>query len=326
MTLPPPSPPAPSNGRLDVVIINWNSGTCLRRCLEAIVASPGDVACLDKLIVVDNASTDGSADLHDFNEALPLRIISNEENRGFAAACNQGASSGNADAILFLNPDVRIRPGALTKSLAFLLDGASARIGAVGVKLAGDDGVTQRSCARFPTPWRLIGQSAFLDRVAPSLCAPHFMLEWDHETTRSVDQVMGAFLMTPRVLFERLDGFDERFFVYFEDVDLCLRMKREGWSIMHYAEATATHEGQGTTRAIKDVRLFYSLRSRLLYARKNFSGKGFLACLIATFLLEPFARIAGSIARGSTKDLRAVLNAYRLLLMTLPRLSDRKMN
>ena len=321
MTKSRPRRRAPSTGLLDVVIVNWNSGECLRRGLEALAASPEDVACIATLIVIDNASTDGSAAVHDFAETLPLHIVSNQENRGFAAACNQGASIGTAGALLFLNPDVRIRPGALTKGLDFLFAEHGTRVGAVGVKLIDEDGVTQHSCARFPTAWRLVAQSAFLDRLAPSFFAPHFMMEWDHETTRSVDQVMGAFLMMPRALFERLKGFDERFFVYFEDLDLCLRIKQQGWSVMHFAEASAVHEGQGTTRAIVGMRLFYSWRGRLLYAAKNFSRGGLLACLLATLFLEPPARIAAALGKGSAKDMRSVLSAYRLLLAALPRLS-----
>jgi N-acetylglucosaminyl-diphospho-decaprenol L-rhamnosyltransferase len=320
MTTSRPGPKAPSSGRLDVVIVNWNSGQRLRRALEALATSPEDVAFISKLIVIDNASTDGSAELHDFAGTLPLHIVSNKENLGFAAACNQGASMGTADALLFLNPDVRICPGALTKSRDFLFADDRARVGAVGVKLIDEDGVTQHSCARFPTAWRLVAQSAFLDRLAPSLFAPHFMLEWDHETTRSVDQVMGAFLMMPRALFERLKGFDERFFVYFEDLDLCLRIKQQGWSVVHFAESSAIHEGQGTTRAIVGTRLFYSWRGRLLYAAKNFSRGGLLACLLATLFLEPPARIAAALGKGSAKDVRSVLSAYRLLLAALPRL------
>jgi GT2 family glycosyltransferase len=317
MTTSRAGPSASSTECLDVVIVNWNSGQHLRRALEALARSPEDVACIDKLIIIDNASTDESAKLDDFAGTLPLYIVSNEENRGFAAACNQGAAMGKAGAILFLNPDVRICPGALTKSLDFLFENSRARIGAVGVRLTDENGVTQRSCARFPTPRQLVAQSAFLDRMAPSLFVPHFMLEWDHETTRSVDQVMGAFLMTPRALFEDIGGFDERFFVYFEDLDLCLRIKQKGWSVMHYAEPSAIHEGQGTTRAIVDVRLFYNWRGRLLYAAKNFSQGGFVACLLGTLFLEPVARIAAALAKGSGKDARAVLGAYRLLLAAL---------
>ena len=308
-------------GSLDVIIVNWNSGQRLRRGLEALAASPEDVACLAKVIVIDNASTDGSAQLQDFSAALPLQIVENETNRGFAAACNQGASMAAADALLFLNPDVRICPGALANALDFLFADSQARVGAVGVKLIGEDGITQHSCASFPTAGKMVAQSAFLDRIAPSFFAPHFMMEWDHETTRSVDQVMGAFLMMPRVLFESIGGFDERFFVYFEDLDLCLRIKQKGWSVMHFAQASAVHEGQGTTRAILGTRLFYSWRGRLLYAAKNFSRGGLLACLVATLFLEPPARIVAAFAKGSAKEACAVLCAYRLLLGALPNLS-----
>ena len=320
LTSRPGSLAAPTR-RLDVVIVNWNSGQRLRRGLEALAASPQDVAPIAKLIVIDNASTDGSAELHDLAASLPLQIVANNENRGFAAACNQGALMGTADALLFLNPDVRICPGALAKALDFLFADDRARVGAVGVKLIGEDGMTQHSCAHFPTAWKLVAQSAFLDRIAPSLFEPHFMMEWDHETTRSVDQVMGAFLMMPRALFESIGGFDERFFVYFEDLDLCLRIKQKGWSIVHFAKASAVHEGQGTTRAIRGTRLFYSWRGRLQYAAKNFSRGGLLACIMATFFLEAPTRFIAALVKGSAKEARGVLSACRLLLGALRELS-----
>ncbi|SEE93944.1 hypothetical protein SAMN05444161_7983 [Rhizobiales bacterium GAS191] len=324
MTMASPQPAPPSAGRLDLVIVNWNSGAHLSACLEAIAASPEDVSRLGKLIIVDNASTDGSAALDGFTKLLPLTIIQNSDNRGFAAACNQGAARGDAPVILFLNPDVRIRPGALARSLDYLGADYARRIGALGIRLTDADGTTQRCCARFPTPWRFAGQALLLDRLMPSLVAPHFMREWDHLTTREVDQVMGAFLMMPRMLFEQLGGFDERFFVYFEDVDLCLRAKQSGRSVTHYAEPCAIHEGQGTTRRIKDIRLFYSLRSRLLYAGKHFSRTGLALTLFATLILEACMRGAAAALRGSAADLRATLSGYRLLLGALPRLGLRR--
>jgi GT2 family glycosyltransferase len=310
--------PAPSKAAwLDVVIVNWNSGPHLRACLEAIAASPEDVARLARVIVVDNASTDDSVRLEGFEGHLPLDIIKNQDNRGFGAACNQGAAAGSAAAVLFLNPDVRIRPGALARSLDFLSADRARPIGALGIRLTDEDGTTQRCCARFPTPWRFVGQALLLDRLMPSVVAPHFMREWDHLTTREVDQVMGAFVMMPRPLFQQLGGFDERFFVYFEDVDLCLRVRQSGRAVAHYAEPSAVHEGQGTTRKIKDVRLFYSLRSRLLYAGKHFSRLGLGLTLFATLILEAGARGGAALLRGSGADLGATFRGYHLLWAAL---------
>ena len=324
MATPTPEPASPAGARLDVVIVNWNSGPHLAACLEAIAASPADVARIARIIVVDNASSDASAKLDGFQGRLPLDIIANAENRGFGAACNQGAAAGSAEAILFLNPDVRIRPGALAQSLDYLVADRAQPIGALGIRLTDENGVAQRCCARFPTPWRFIGQALRLDRLMPSLVAPHFMLEFDHLTTREVDQVMGAFLMMPRARFSQLGGFDERFFVYFEDVDLCLRARQGGASVTHYAEPCAVHEGQGTTRAIKDVRLFYSLRSRLLYAGKHFSRSGLALTLFATLILEAGTRSGAALLHGSFTELGATLRGYRLLWAALPRLDLRK--
>ena len=256
--------------RVDIVIVNWNSGGLLRRCLEALAASVREESCVGRVIVVDNASRDGSAEVADLDAALPLLILRNEVNRGFAAACNKGAAQGCSGQILFLNPDVVVRPGALLAASRALAEGEAQRIGILGILLVDEHGATQRCTARFPTPWALLGRSAGLDRWLPSLVPPAFVTDWDHETTRDVDQVMGAFLLIRRDLFESLGGFDERFFVYYDDVDLCLRARDAGWRRVHFAGASAMHEGQGTTRAVKDIRLFYLLRSRLLYARKHF--------------------------------------------------------
>jgi GT2 family glycosyltransferase len=112
----------------------------------------------------------------------------------------------------------------------------------------------------------------FLDRLCPTLLPPHFLADWDHGDTRSVDQVMGAFLMIRRTLFEQLGGFDERFFLYYEDVDLCLRVRQASGRVVYFAGARAHHIGGGTTEAVKDQRLFYlatgKVQPRLSYCSK----------------------------------------------------------
>lgn len=308
--------PLPS---LAIVTVNWNAGALLRACVASLDAALTPGVVLERMTVVDNASRDGSADgLEGAFPNAPIRVLRNLVNRGFAAACNQGAAGAGAECLLFLNPDTRLSADSLAPALAFLADPANARVGALDVRLLDDDGATQRCCARTPTPLRLLAQSVGLDHVFPSLFPPHFMVEWDHADTRPVDQAMGAFLLIRRDLFEALGGFDERFFVYFDDVDLCLRVRQAGWSVVHFAGASAYHRGGGTTDRVRDIRLFYGLRSRLLFVAKHYGPVSVAAVIVATLMLEPLARLTQALLRRRPQDAVEVWRGVRLLWVDLP--------
>jgi len=298
--------------RLHIVIVNWNSGELLRRCLESISGAQTRLYRLERITVIDNASDDGSARDLSFS-ALPLEVVYNQVNRGYAAACNQGAAGSNADYLLFLNPDVRLFAESISAPLAFLEEPRNCKIAILGIRLFDDTGVLQRSCARFPTAGCMLGQSLGLDRVFPRLVAPHFMREWAHDETRAVDQVMGAYFLVRREAYMALGGFDERFFVYFDDVDLCLRVQERGWQTVYFADAAAVHVGCGTTASVPSRRLFYSLRSRVLFARKHFGAGGQALVLLGTVLFEPWARIMRAVWRGSAQEVRDVVGAMTLL-------------
>jgi N-acetylglucosaminyl-diphospho-decaprenol L-rhamnosyltransferase len=143
----------------------------------------------------------------------------------------------------------------------------------------------------------------------------HAMVDWDHLETRPVDQVIGAFFMIRRGLFEFLGGFDERFFVYFEEVDLALRSRLTGRRTMFLASVNAWHRGQGTTDQIRGRRLFYSIRSRLLYGRKHFSTFDRWVLNVVTWIAEPFGRVLFLVVRGRLAEVRHVAEAYGLLVM-----------
>src|SRR6266853_1816202 len=198
---------------VDVVIVNWNSRELLRECLAALDQSIN--AENVNVIVVDNASTDGSADGL-AAVRINFEVVRNADNRGFASACNQGAAKGKAPYLLFLNPDVRVRTDTVESTTAYLNDPDNSGAGIVGVQLLDSDGHIQRSCARKPTAASLLLHTMFLDRLFPRLVPPHFLVKWDHRETREVDQVMGAYLMIRRGLFTGLGGCDECFFLYYE--------------------------------------------------------------------------------------------------------------
>ena len=305
---------------LDIIVVNWNAGEQLRVCLSSALAADSTGFRLGRLVVVDNGSTDGSADgIKALGPAVvPIR---NPDNRGFAAACNEGAAGSRADYLLFLNPDMRLLSDSLVEPIAFLERPENAWVGIVGIQLLDEGGAVRRSCARFPTAGRYLATTLGLDRLAPRLFPPHFMVEWDHGDNRSVDQVMGAFFLVRHSLFDRLTGFDERFFVYFEDVDFSLRAGREGWSSVYLAAARAYHFGAGTTEQAKARRLFYNLRSRVLYGYKYFGAIQATLLLLATLAVEPLMRIAWAIARAAPQEVKDTLMAYAMLFWALPEIA-----
>lgn len=297
---------------VDIVIVNWNSGDQLIRCVQSIQEHCG--GCDYKIIVVDNASIDNSG--LSIKEEKNVLLINSFENLGFGKACNLGARHSVSEFLLFLNPDAAMYTGTLEKALAFMKATANFDVGICGVQLIDETGHVARSCARFPSPGGFLAHAIGLDRIFPRLGHP--MSEWSHDSTRQVDQIIGAFFLVRRTVFESLGGFDERFFVYFEEVDFSRRARREGWRSVYFADAQAFHAGGGTSHQVKARRLFYSLRSRLLYANKHFSKAGALTVFLATLLLEPVSRSALALARFSWPTLKETWQGYAMLWRWLP--------
>ncbi len=295
-----------------VVIVNWNSGVQLNSCLHSIsIANKSEYV---GGIVVDNASTDYSQNAV---ANLPgVTLVQSDQNLGFGKACNLGAQQAQSEYLLFLNPDAAVYPDTLKKTLAYMQDPAHADVGICGVQLIDESGHVSRSCARFPTPWGIAAHAFGLGKLFPRL--GHFMAEWPHDTTRDVDHVIGAFYMVRRELFESLNGFDERFFVYLEDLDFSYRARQAGWRSVYLADVQAFHAGGGTSNQVKARRLFYSLRSRLLYAFKHFSWAGAMLVMLSTLLVEPVSRSALAVARRSWPSFNETWQGYGMLWRWLP--------
>lgn len=306
---------------IDVVIVNWNSGDHLRRCLESLATLGAEAALLSVVTIVDNASSDASLQLpSSVQQALPLAIIRNPANLGFAAACNQGAAGSPAEFLLFLNPDMIVRPGCLSAPCHYLKAPKHSKVGIIGVQLLTTGGIVARSCARFPTARSLLGNTLGLDRILPSLFPRHFMEEWAHDENRKVDQVMGAFLFIRRQVFEQIGGFDERFFLYYEDLDLALRAAMHGWYSEFLTEAQAVHFGGGTTSGIIGRRIFYVSKGKIIYALKHFPLLPALGILAATTLVEPAVRLAAALARLRIGEAKETLRGFGLLWLDLGRM------
>lgn len=318
MTLSVPTDPA-SDRCIDVVIVNWNAGDQLKACIGSLAASANAPDL--RVVVVDNASSDGSADGLDV-EGLDLTVRRNPTNLGFGKACNQGAALGEAGTILFLNPDTEVSRDAISTALAAL--DTIPHAGIVGAGLVDEMGRNQRNCAYTPTAQSLIAHAMLLQHLLPRLAPQHFMTDWNHAEDRAVDAVMGAFLMIPRPLFAALGGMDERFFVYFEDADLCARVLAAGRSVNHVSGAVVLHGGQGTTKQVKDRRLFYFLSSQVRYADKHHGRATALAVLAGAFVVQIPLRVLHALARRAPGEAGAVLRAGRMLAAEMPRLLGAK--
>jgi len=229
---------------VSVVIVSWNVCDHLRRCLQALDRS--DIGDLD-VIVVDNDSSDSTRDVIP-REFPHIRFISLSSNVGFPAANNVALPYARGEFVLLLNPDTEVAPDCLRRCMdAF---GQDPRIGMVGCRLVSPSGDIQYECAcNMPSIVDAFGEALYLN-----VLLPHHrwfgrlrMSYWDHASDRYVPRICGAFMMLRTDLLRELGGLDERFFMYYEDLDLCARVGRER-EILYLASATTVHHG-GRSRA-----------------------------------------------------------------------------
>jgi N-acetylglucosaminyl-diphospho-decaprenol L-rhamnosyltransferase len=297
--------------KIDIVIVNWNAGEQLSDCLKSLVQARLSTN-LGKVVVVDNASTDTSLNILESID-LPIELIRNKENLGFGAACNQGARSCRSKYLLFLNPDTRVSESSLKVPLAFLEAEDGANVGACGIQLIDGDGTVSRSCARFPTAVTFCAAAVGLSHIRPRWFANIHLSEWAHDETRSVDHIIGAFYFMRRAIFQEIGGFDERFFVYLEDLDLSKRVIGKGHKVVYLATAQAFHQGGGTSSQVKSQRLFYSRRSRVQYAFKHLSFTGAILVTCCTFFIEPIAMLVRSVMRRAKREAFETLHGFAML-------------
>jgi N-acetylglucosaminyl-diphospho-decaprenol L-rhamnosyltransferase len=301
---------------LDIVIVNWNAGAQLQQCLDSIRTASRDGFELLRVVVVDNASWDGSVD-HLQPGGVPLSMIRNTINRGFAVACNQGAKDSRASYLLFLNPDIVLKADSLSTVVRFMESARNSKVAVCGAQLVDDWGQIAPTCSRFPIAQHFFAKMFGLNHLLPGRFQESLMSDWNHRETRPVDIVIGAFLLVRQQVFATLGGFDENFFVYYEEVDFLHEVHRTGWQSYYLTTAQAYHKGGGCSDQAKAARLFYSLRSRIIYCRKHFGWAPAAGMILATLLIEPFSRMAYAVVRGNVQDIGDTLKAYAMLLKWL---------
>ena len=226
---------------LSVVIVNWNAGVALHDCLASLFASKpwgGDL----EVLLVDNASTDGSQ-VRAVRDYPDVTLIQNGANLGFARAVNEGLRRARGELTLLLNPDVIVESTTVLTLVDFMVHHPSAA--AVGPKLLNPDGTVQGSARRDPSPWTgLFGRSAPLTRLFPNNPVRRRELPaLAHEGAGplEVDWLSGACLVARRAAYDRVGLMDERFFLFWEDADWCLRFRGAGWKVYYLPTAIGMH-------------------------------------------------------------------------------------
>ncbi len=253
--------------RLSIVIVNWNTREMLMGALKSIYNAPPPFPF--EAIVVDNASSDGSA------EAVPAefpqaRLIANQENAGYARGNNQGIEASNGQCILLLNPDVIIPPGGLERAAGILE--ARPDTAALGVRLVNPDGTPQRSVRGFPTPLSVLWEATGLSRLWPNsrLFGAYRMTWFTYDREAEVDQPMGTFLLISRRALDDVGLLDERFPIFFNEVDWCYRARQRGWKILFTPEVEVVHYGGGSTKQVRGKMAWESRRGLLDFYGKHY--------------------------------------------------------
>jgi len=246
---------------ISVIIVNHNAAAYVRGAIASLRES---TVRSYETIVMDNSTLpmeDCGADIH-----RPV------ENRGFGAACNQGAALAAGELLLFLNPDSELQPGSLD-AVCHMLE-TEKNAGLVGLRTILPDGSFEPGCLRgFPTPERAAAYYLGLERIFPNsrLCGGYHMAWLDRSKNHEVDSVSGSFMLLRRSLFEELGGFDEDYFMYGEDMDLCWRVKEKGLRVLYCADGHMLHHHGKCGRSRRQTAAFYD--SMTLFYEKHYRSQ-----------------------------------------------------
>ena len=265
---------------LGIVIVNWNTSELLKKCLETIQASQGDLAF--KVVVVDNASSDDSAKM--VGENFPdVELIVSETNGGYSYANNiglrwlgyRGAGDVDSDApryALLLNPDTEVPPDSLAQMVAYM--DSKPAVGMAGPKLLLPDGCLDVACRRsFPTPAVAFYRFSGLAKLFPKSArfARYNMTFADPDQELAVDSVVGAYMQVRKEVIEQIGLLDETFFMYGEDLDWAYRLKQQGWTVMYHPDVIVWHVKRAASRRSERAQ-FEFYRAMLIFYRKHYQA------------------------------------------------------
>ena len=286
---------------LSICMVSLNCWTVLQDCLKSLKASDPPVDY--EIIVVDNASTDGTPDLI-VKHYPTIRLIPNDRNVGFTKATNQGIAASNGKYLLWLNTDTILRPDALFQLVQFL--DQHPKVGIVGPKVLNLDGSFQPQCRRgLPTPTASLFYLTKLDRMWPEnqQLGQYLLTYLPIDVANEVDAVSGCCLMARREVWDTIGPLDERIFGFGEDIDWCVRAKKAGWEVWYYPASVITHlKGQGGAHSKPYHKAFGIHQAMWVFYRKHFDASypwlvgrlveaGILVSLTAEFISIGLRRV-----------------------------------
>lgn len=273
---------------LDVVIVNYNAGDTLRLCVESVLASEGvRVRC----IIIDNASVDGSTDFCLEYSAAQVLLVSNSENVGFSSAVNQGIALSEGDWVMLLNPDATVFASSLQELLT-VAQKTTARVGALGCLVRNPDMSEQRGCRRdIPTPAKVLAHAVGLHHIFPSLQFNHTDRPLPSDVQR-VEAISGSCMLLNRQAYNEIGGFDESYFLHFEDLDYCVRLHASNWQVMFVPFIEIEHL-QGVSSAQAPVQVILHKHRSMLRFFYKYGGvqKILLPILVPLILLRALGQI-----------------------------------
>jgi hypothetical protein len=275
---------------LSIVIVSYRTPEHLRRCLTGIAAHRSRAS--REVVVVDNHSGDGSAGIA--RSFAGAAVIETGDNLGFAGGVNRGLAAARGRYALILNPDIDVHPGSLDALVDFM--DAHPQTGLAGPKLLNRDGTLQHSCRRFYTFRAILLRRTFLGKLFPNAqtLRRHLMLDYDHAEARPVDWVAGAAMIVRREALEDVGPLDDRYFLYFEDVDWCTRMQARGWLVQYVPDSVMTHHWQRASAVtgfsarthLRSGLKFYERWGGLLYVLRRYRGAFTAAALVTVDALS----------------------------------------
>ncbi|HQT92554.1 MAG TPA: glycosyltransferase family 2 protein [Candidatus Kryptobacter bacterium] len=253
---------------LSAIVVTFNSADSIERCLSSILPSSGGLQC--EIIVVDNNSRDNTLSL--VQKSDRVKVIENGNNVGFAAACNIGARAATGTNLLFLNPDAYVLGGAIRNMASYESSvGGGSIIGGLVVDYNGNITPSVRS---FPSLLNQLSEALFLYKLFPGSkrLGAYYYSNIGRDISISVDAVEGSFLMIPRLVFKQLNGFDEHFFLYSEDTDLCYRARKLNVPVIFFPGSRAVHAGQNENARVSRRYILAVHLAQLKFIRRHFSG------------------------------------------------------
>jgi len=267
---------------VSIVIVNWNTRDILQNCLQSVYKHAGDVNF--DVIVIDNASIDGSAEMVKKNFPT-VTLIENSQNRGFASANNQGISIAKGHYVLLLNSDTLLLDQAIAKVVSFANDNPDAAV--AGCRVLNPNRTLQPTCFMFPSLLNMLLSSSYLYKLFPKskFFGREMMTWWLRNDAREVDVVTGCFMLIGRKAIEQVGLMDEEFFMYGEETDWCYRFKQAGWKILFTPCAEIIHLHGASTNQIKPLMVMQLRGSILLFLKKH---RGHFIYALACLLIAIF--------------------------------------